>query len=55
MTTIQEDQKVFSMSDDKNLSEEDTQNIKNTIAEMSKSRNEAAEEFFDDLLDGKIK
>lgn len=49
MTTIQEDQKVFSMSDDKSLTEKEAQNIKNTIAEMSKSRNEAAEDFMNSL------
>jgi hypothetical protein len=49
MTTIQEDQKVFSMSDNKTLTEEEAQSIKNTISEMNKSRNEAAEDFMNSL------
>ena len=49
MTTVQEDQKVFSMSDDKALTEEEAQNIKNTIKEMSETRHEAAEDFMNSL------
>lgn len=49
MTTIQKDQKVFSMSDNNVLTDKETQNIKNTIAEMSKSRNETAEDFINSL------
>jgi hypothetical protein len=45
MTTIQEDQKVFSMSDGNALTEEEAQNIKNTITEMSEARQKAAEDF----------
>lgn len=49
MTTIQEDQKVFSMSDDKSLTEEETKNIKNAIAEMSDTRKKVAEDFMNSL------
>ncbi len=49
MTTIQKDQKVFSMSDDKTLTEEERKNIKNVIAEMSDARQKAAENFMDSL------
>lgn len=46
MTTIQEDQNVFTMSDSNTLTEEEAQNIKNTITEMSEARRETAENFF---------
>ncbi len=46
MTTLQEDQKVFSMSDDETLTEEEAKNIKNVIAEMSETRHKATEDFF---------
>jgi len=46
MTTIQEDQNVFNMSDNNTLTAEEAQNIKNTITEMSEARREAAENFF---------
>jgi len=46
MTTIQEDQNVFSMSDNSTLTAEEAQNIKNTITEMSETRREVAENFF---------
>ena len=49
MTTIQEDQKVFSMSDENTLTEEDAQNIKNTITEMSEARHKAADDFINSL------
>lgn len=49
MTTIQEDQNVFSMNDDKTLTEEETKNIKNVIAEMGDARHKAAEDFMDSL------
>ena len=49
MTTIQRDQKVFTMSDENTLTEEESNNIKNTIAEMSKARHEAAEDFMNSL------
>ena len=49
MTTIQEDQKVFSRSDDNTLTEEEAQNVKNTIAEMSEARHKAAEDFMNSL------
>jgi hypothetical protein len=49
MTTVQEDQKVFSMSDYKALSEEDIQNIKNTIKEVRESRHQAADDFMSSL------
>lgn len=49
MITIQEDQKVFSMSDENTLTEEEAQNIKNTIAEMSDDRHKAAEDFMNSL------
>lgn len=50
MTTIQEYQKVFSMSDENTLAEEETQNIKNVIGELKTSREKAGKEFFEDLL-----
>lgn len=49
MTTIQEDQKVFSMSNDKKLTEEEAKNIKNAIAEMGEARNKTAEDFMNSL------
>jgi hypothetical protein len=49
MTTIQEDQKVFSMADDNALTEEEAQNIKNAIAEMSEARHKAGEDFINSL------
>ena len=49
MTTVQEDQKIFSMSDDKTLTDEEVQNIKNTIKEMSESRHEASKDFMKSL------
>lgn len=49
MTTIQEDQKVFSMSDENSLTEEESQNIKNTITEMSEDRHKMAEDFMNSL------
>jgi len=49
MTTIQEDQKVFSISDDNALTEEEAQNIKNTIAEINKDRHKMAEDFIDSI------
>ena len=45
MRTIKEDQKVFNMSDLNTLTEEEIQDIKDTIAEISESRYETAEEF----------
>lgn len=47
MTTIQEDQKVFSMTDDNALTEEEAQNIKKAIAEMSEARHKAGEDFYE--------
>ena len=49
MTTIQEDQKVFSMTDDNALTEEEAQNIKKAIAEMSEARHKAGEDFMNSL------
>jgi len=49
MTTIQEDQKVFSMSDENTLTEEEAQNIKKAITEMSEDRHKAAEDFMNSL------
>ena len=49
MTTVQEDQKVFSMSDDKALLEEEAQNIKKAIAEMSEASHKAGEDFMNSL------
>lgn len=49
MTTIQEDQKVFSMSDKNTLTEKEAQNIKNTITEMSADRHKAAEDFMNSI------
>ncbi|MCX6813591.1 MAG: hypothetical protein NTV77_03930 [Candidatus Azambacteria bacterium] len=49
MTTIQEDQKVFSMSDENTLTEEEAQNIKNAITEMSEDRHKTAEDFMNSL------
>jgi hypothetical protein len=49
MTTIQEDQKVFSMTDGNALTEEEARNIKNAIAEMSEARHKAAEDFMNSL------
>ena len=49
MTTIQEDQKVFSMTDDNDLTEEETQNIKNAVTEMSEARHKAGEDFINSL------
>jgi len=49
MTTIQKDQKVFSMSDENTLTEEEVQNIKNTIAEINEIRYKSAEDFMESL------
>lgn len=49
MTTIQEDQKVFSMSDENTLTEEEVQNIKNMITEMSETRHKVAEDFMNSV------
>ncbi len=49
MTTIQEDQKVFSMSDENTLTEEEAQNIKSAIMEMSEDRHKTAEDFMNSL------
>jgi hypothetical protein len=49
MTTIQRDQKVFSMNDEDTLTEEETTNIKNAITEMSGARHEAAGDFINSL------
>jgi hypothetical protein len=49
MATIQEDQKVFSMSDDKTLTEEEAQNIKNVITSLGESRHKVAEDFMNSI------
>ena len=46
MTTIQRDQKAFELSDDVSLTEEEFQNIKNTIYEMNPT-----EKDFEDFID----
>jgi hypothetical protein len=46
MTTIQKDQKAFELSDDVSLTEEELQNIKNTINEMKPT-----EKDFEDFID----
>ncbi len=45
MTTVQEDQKVFSMSDENNLTEKEDQNIKKVIKELIESRHKATVNF----------
>lgn len=46
MTTIQKDQKAFELSDDVSLTEEEVQNIKNTINEMKPT-----EKDFEDFIE----
>jgi len=50
MTIMLRDQKVFSLSGDNNLTEEQTKNIKDTIAEMNRSGHKAAEDFMNSLI-----
>lgn len=45
MTTIQMDQKVFTVSDENTLTNEEADNIKNAISELGQDRREAAEDF----------
>ena len=49
MTTIQKDQRVFSMSNQTTLTDEEAKGIKNTIAEMSETKHEVAKDFMDSL------
>jgi hypothetical protein len=49
MTTVQMDQKVFNMDDNNTLTEEESKHIKNTLAEISESRDEAAKDFMNSL------
>jgi len=49
MTTIQEDQNIFNMSDNVSLTEVEAQHIKNTITEMSEARHKSAKDFMDSL------
>lgn len=51
MTTVQRDQKVFSLSDNTTLTSEETENIKNTIEESNTQGIKAGEEFFNSLID----
>lgn len=45
MATVQRDQKVFNMSDEATLTDEEARNIKNTIAEMSEARHGTAKDY----------
>lgn len=47
MTTIQKDQKVFSMSDQTTLTDEEYKSIKDTITEMSETRQGIAKDFIE--------
>lgn len=47
MTTIQKDQKVFSLRDEYSLTEEESRDIKDAISEMNEETNKAAEDFTD--------
>ena len=49
MTTIRKDQKAFELSDDVSLTEEEVQNIKNTINEMKPTEKDF-EDFIDSLI-----
>lgn len=49
MTTIQEDQKVFSMRDNETLTEEETKNVKNVIAEINDRKQKTAKAFMESL------
>jgi hypothetical protein len=50
MTTVQRDQKIFSLSDNTTLTSEETENIKSTIEESGEQSKKAGEEFINELL-----
>ena len=50
MTTVQRDQKAFSLSDDTTLTPEEIENIKSTIKESGSQSKKTGEEFISELL-----
>jgi len=47
MTTIQMDQKIFTMDDDNAITDEEALNIKNAISDLGQDRRKAAEDFIE--------